>query len=139
MARPTKLTKELVDKAAKYIGETMMGGLYAGDLPMVAGLAIYLGVSRDSIYEWSKKRDKYTELERTFSDIVEDILTWQEYKLAGKSLKGEYNPTIARLLLNSKHGYVESTKTDVTSDGEKLANPFASLTVDELKKLAKRK
>ena len=114
MARPTKLTAALVKKADGYIQETKMGGLYFGDLPMVAGLAIYLDVARDSIYEWIKAK---TPLARQFSDIVEKISAEQEYKLVGKGLKGEYNATIAKLLL-SKHGYVERRETDVTSGGE---------------------
>jgi len=116
MARPTKLTTGLVTKAHGYINETKMGGLFFGDLPMVAGLAIYLDVARDSIYEWIKLK---TPLGRQFSDIVERIGAEQEYKLVGKSLKGEYNASIAKLILN-KHGYVERRETDLTSRGEPI-------------------
>ena len=116
MARPTKLTTELVTKAEGYINETKMGGLYFGDLPMVAGLSIYLDVARDTIYEWAKLK---TPLGKQFSDIVERISAEQEYKLVGKGLKGEYNASIAKLILN-KHGYVERRETDLTSGGEAI-------------------
>ena len=52
--RPTNFTTELVTEVNNYIDEVKMGGLYLGDLPIVAGLCIYLDVARDSIYEWIK-------------------------------------------------------------------------------------
>lgn len=118
MARPTKLTSELVDKAEKYLGEFVMGGLYNGELPMRASFSIYLDVSRDSVNEWAKLD---TPLGKRFSDVVEGIDAAQEYKLIGKSLKNEYNPTITKLLLSSNHGYAESSKIDHTTGGEKIA------------------
>ena len=54
IARPTKVTTGLVAEVNNYINEVKTGGLYLGDLPMVAGLSIYLDVARDSIYEWIK-------------------------------------------------------------------------------------
>jgi hypothetical protein len=36
----------------------------------------------------------------------------QEYMLIGKSLKGQYNPTITKLLL-TKHGYADKSERDV--------------------------
>ena len=54
IARPTKDTTKLVAEVNNYIDEVKMGGLYLGDLPIVAGLSIYLDVARDSIYEWIK-------------------------------------------------------------------------------------
>lgn len=136
--RPTKLTPEIVEKARRYIDvEIKLGGLYAGDLPTVAGLAIYLKVARSSIYEWAD--DRTTELGANFSDTLEDILAHQQYMLQGKTLKGEYNPTIAKMMLNVNHDMVERTKTDVTTDGEKITNPYTGLTTAELKKLARGK
>ena len=54
IARPTKDTTGLVVEVNNYVNEVKMGGLHLGDLPMVAGLSIYLDVARDSIYEWIK-------------------------------------------------------------------------------------
>ena len=47
------------------------------------------------------------------------IGTKQEYKLVGKSPKGENNASIAKLILN-KYGYVERRETDLTSRGEPI-------------------
>lgn len=119
MARPTKLTKAIADKAEKYLDvEIKQGGLYAGDLPTVAGLAIYIDASRDSIYEWAKQD---TELGKRFSDTIKRLGEWQEYKLIGKSLKNEYNAAISKLLLSSNHGYTEKQAIDHTTGGEKIA------------------
>jgi hypothetical protein len=112
MARPTKLTKELAEKSTRYLDEIKLGGLYHGDLPTVAGLSIFLDVSRDSLYEWAKQNSP---LGRKFSDTLARINAHQEYMLIGKGLKGEYNATIAKMLLNVNHGMVEKTRTDVTS------------------------
>lgn len=136
--RPTKLTQEIVDKARRYIEvEIMHGGEYAGDLPTVAGLAIYLKVARSSIYEWAD--DKKSKLGSQFSDTLEAILARQQYMLQGKALKGEYNAAIAKMLLNVNHDMVERTKTDVTTDGEKITNPYGQLSVTDLRKLARGK
>ena len=70
MARPTKLTKELVEKASGYVNETKMGGMYHGDLPTVAGLSIYLDVAV-KMYPCRCKLD--SPLGREFSDIVERV------------------------------------------------------------------
>lgn len=112
MARPTKLTKELVTKAATYVDETKMGGRFYGDLPTVAGLSIFLDVARDSLYEWAKQD---TPLGREFSDTLERVGAEQEYKLIGKSLKGEYNAAISKLLLGN-HGYSDRSEVKEKSE-----------------------
>jgi hypothetical protein len=146
--RPTKLTQALVDKAAKYINEeVMLGGMYFGDLPSVAGLALYLDVARSSVYEWAEPlKEKPTTaaqkrnalLRRQFSDTLEKVLARQQYMLEGKSIKGEYNPTIAKMLLNVNHGMVEKTRTDITTNDQSL-NPYGGLSEEELRALAQKR
>lgn len=116
MARPTKLTDELIKDAEAYIysidGEP--AGWTGPDIvvPTIEGLAVYLHVSRDSIYEWVKSNT-------TFSDIIEDIRAEQARTLVNKGLSGAFNSTITKLMLN-KHGYVEKNETDLTSNGETI-------------------
>ena len=76
-------------------------------LPSIEGLARYLGVSRDTLYEWAKEHEE-------FSDILEIVRAEQADRLINNGLAGDYNPTIAKLLLH-KHGY--SDKTELTGDG----------------------
>lgn len=119
--RPTKLTRELVNKTAQYLNvEIKNGGLYSGDLPTVAGLSIYLGVSRESIYEWQSLDNP---LAKEFSDILGELNATQEYKLIGKSLRGEYNSAITKLLL-TKHGYTDKVQTDLTTNGKEMPAPI---------------
>lgn len=66
-------------------------------LPTIEGLAVYLGVHRDTIYEWSK-------LYPEFSDILEELRATQADRLMNNGLSGDYNSTIAKVLL-TKHGY----------------------------------
>lgn len=129
MARPTKLTKELVDKASKYLGTCI------GKLPTKEGLSLYLDVSRETLYQW---KDLKTDLGRQFSDIFDEVMAEQGERLVQGGIYGKFNPTITKLML-SKHDYIEATKTDVTSDGKQLANPYAELSAADLRKLARGK
>lgn len=76
-------------------------------LPTVEGLSVYLNVSRDTIYEWAKH---YPE----FSDTLDELKARQADKLINQGLAGNYNSTIAKLMLSSNHGMRE--KSDVTSN-----------------------
>lgn len=102
VGRPSKMFESL-GPARDYLagGYTIDGGV----IPTVAGLACYLGVSRSTVNKWAVD-DKG---EGGFSDIVEGILSMQEFKLVNGGLKGDYNPTIAKLLL-TKHGYSDKAE-----------------------------
>lgn len=82
------------------------------NLPTIEGLASHLGVARSTLYAW---RDKYIE----FSDILEALLAQQAVSLINNGLSGNYNSTIAKLLL-MKHGYKEEKVTDITSSNTKI-------------------
>ena len=82
-------------------------------LPSIAGLAGYLKVSRETIYDWSSQPEKIE-----FSDIVGQVLIEQEQRLLSNGISGEYNSVIAKLVL-TKHGY--SDKQELTGkDGSAL-------------------
>lgn len=82
------------------------------NLPSIEGLALELGINRETIYAWEKEK-----LE--FSNILGKLREKQAKMLIKNGLSGDYNPTIAKLLL-AKHGYRETIDTDVTSKGEKI-------------------
>jgi hypothetical protein len=102
--RPTKYNDEILSKAKDYVDG---GYIECGDvIPQMAGLAIELSISRETIYDWCDDPEK-----QEFSDIVGRCLRAQERKLLNGSLKGEMNPTIAKLIL-TKHGYSERVQQE---------------------------
>lgn len=112
--RPSKYSDELCRKGRLYVE-----GGYAdcGDaIPQIAGLAIELGISRETVYEWASDPSK-----AEFSDIVANCMSAQERKLVNGSLLGTMNPTISKLLL-VKHGHSERIQQELTgADGAALA------------------
>ncbi len=127
---PTLYNKEILVKTRKYItscedkdvqlikqeneekGYVMYENKYKVNLPSLEGLSFYLKVHKDTIQEW---KNKY----KQFSVLIGELLTKQARALINNGLSGNYNPTIAKLLL-SKHGYIEKTENDHTSKGEKI-------------------
>lgn len=132
LGRPTDYSKEMLAKASEYLQlcidtdpdqqieqepQPHGGSLKRArnqelvvKIPTKGGLARYLGVSRDTLYEWAK-------IHPDFSDIMEYLGSEQEDRLINNGLSGAYNPTIAKLLL-AKHGYVEKQEVDNTLHGE---------------------
>lgn len=111
MGAPTKLTPELVERAEHYVID---GFIDEGEMvPSIAGLACYLGISKNSVY-------KYGELDSDFLNTLEAIEVKQEKLLVNNGLAGKYNSTITKLMM-SNHGYKESNKTELTGkDGQAL-------------------
>lgn len=125
--RPTKYTDEINTKAQEYLKQCQDQEYEfhktRGDrsdtyeekvrvsLPTIEGLALYLGVNRDSLYEWKGKH-------KEFSDTLHDILAEQSKRLQEGALSGRYNPLIAKLILSANHGMKE--KSDITSDDKPI-------------------
>lgn len=111
---PTKYRDHMIKDALGYVD-----GGYAEKgqaIPTMAGLAFLLGIHKDTLNEWRKDPDK-----EKLSVIIDKLDNLQEVELVSKGLKGEYNPTIAKVLLG-KHGY--SDKQEVTGkDGQPLTPP----------------
>lgn len=102
--RPTDLTPEATEKALEYVN-----GAYQSNgepVPSIAGLAVYVGTSRKSIYEWIKKSED-------FRDIYENVLARQELALVSGGLSGNLNSTITKLML-TKHGYSDKQETELS-------------------------
>lgn len=84
-------------------------------LPTIEGFAIFLDVPVRTIYEW---RDRNPEFSQSLSKIVAE----QKKRLIDSGLSGDYNPTIAKLILSANHDMRE--KADLTSDGKALPTPI---------------
>lgn len=123
--RPTKYSKQIlidtkkylalcVDKDVRQVASTGKNSVMythkrVVKLPTYGGLAKYLKLNRDTIFEWVK-------IHPEFSDLIGDLMAEQEDRLINGGINGDYNPTISKVLL-TKHGYRE---------GHELANPDGS-------------
>ena len=94
--RPKTLTSEVKKKARDYINDFES---YGDAVPSLVGLCRVINRSRQTLYNWSNDDSE-------FLDILEAINENQELVTLNKSLTGEYNATIAKLLLG-KHGYTD--------------------------------
>jgi len=121
VGRPLEYNQEYVENAKKYL-ESCIDRPADKDsdikasvkIPTKGGLARYLGVARETLYDWASK---YKE----FSDIMEDLGAEQEDRLINNGLSGSYNPTISKVLL-TKHGYREGI--DQTTNDKDLPIPI---------------
>ena len=120
MARPTKLTTELIKSAQEYL-ET-----YTTVVPTIEGLALYLKVNRDTLYDWEA-----TSRDQAFSDIISDLKAKQASELIDGTLTGKYNATIAKLILSGRHNYIEKREQDITSNGDSISPVMVKFVSDE--------
>lgn len=131
--RPTDYSEEIVTKAQEYIDscedEEYDYHKTRGDksdsyeykvkvkLPTIEGLAFFLRIDKTTIYEWEKKYPK-------FSNVINDLRSKQANMLINKGLSGDYNPTIAKVLL-TKHGYREGLD-QTTNDKDLPASDYSN-------------
>lgn len=94
IGRPTEFNENTVKMVEKYIKDDFKKDEI---VPTITGLAIYLGITRQTIYDWSSKNEE-------FSDIMGILMTTQEKRLLSGSLTNKLNTKIATLML-VKHGY----------------------------------
>jgi hypothetical protein len=114
--RPTKLNEDVLVQTQQYIDECEDDQEKKKvNLPSIEGLALYLKVNKDSIYEWRKGTDA---IHLHFSELIAQLLSKQAQRLLNNGLAGTYNSTIAKVLL-TKHGYREGIE-QTGKDGEPL-------------------
>lgn len=118
--RPTEYDSSIVKDVLAYIESRQDTTDVLGDnkpvvvqnvnLPTIEGLALFLGIHKDTIYEWEK-------IHKEFSDVITRVRNAQAERLINKGLSGAYNPQIAKVLL-TKHGYVDKQEVDNTLHGD---------------------
>lgn len=107
MSRPSTYT----DAKRKQAEDYLAGG-YAdhGDvIPSVAGLAHFLGVSRECLYEWARQYPR-------FSDTLRLLQAAQERETLNRGLVGDFNATLCKLIL-ANHGYGERVAQEHSGPG----------------------
>jgi len=105
MARPTKWSEEIEEKATRYIIDYQ---IYGDMIPSIEGMAEHLELHRDTLYEWAKDKDK------GFSDILGRCMQVQAKTLVNNGLNNTFNSAITKLVLG-KHGYHDKMEQDITS------------------------
>lgn len=118
--RPTKYNKDILAKARDYL---VNFDSYGDIVPSVAGLAVALRVGDTTVHRWATEDDK-----GEFRDTLEAIKTKQHTLLLSGGLSGEYNATIAKLML-ANHGYSERSAVEM-SGGLKTDNTIRVEFVD---------
>jgi len=114
VGRPTDYKPEYCQKAEEYLKTV---GREQTQLPMVEGFAVYLGVSKKTLYNWSKEH-------KEFLHALGEIKLAQLLQLVNDGIYGgkEVNATIVKLLLQNNHGMKE--RKDVTSKDKQLPHPI---------------
>jgi len=101
--RPTKYNKAMLDKARGYLNHYEDCG---DAVPTAAGMACELSVNKSTLYEWAKHHED-------FSDTLDRMQSIQERKLSSGGLTGDFQPTIAKLML-ANHGYHEKLDSQIS-------------------------
>jgi hypothetical protein len=124
MARPTKYSKEMLDKAKEYLivwkdGEDV--------IPSIEGLANHLEITRPTIYDWASQEDK-----EEFSYTLEKINELQKRTLLNKGLTGDFNSNITKLALHN-HGMSEKLQQEVSGPNGKEITLIERIIIDSPK------
>lgn len=93
--------------------------------PTITGLALHLKTSRLTLVNYEMKEEFINTIKEA-KDIIEN--SWE------RMLQGN-NVTGVIFNLKNNYGWKDRSETDVTTNGESI-NPYASLTTEELRKLA---
>lgn len=106
VGRPTKYYPEVVNKIETYFTTV---GREQTSLPSVEGLAEYLDISRETLYQWGKKH-------KAFSDTIKKIALKQKKQLMDDGMYGgkEVNAAMAIFLLKANHGMSDGTGQSLT-------------------------
>ena len=84
---------------------------------------MFIDVSKRILYNWEQ-------LHPQFLHALDKIRTEQQKRLLDKGLSGDYNSTIAKLILSSNHGMRE--KSDITTNDKDLPTPIMEIKRDVL-------
>lgn len=108
MGRPTKYAPTVIKELNQYLKEAIPQNM---KIPTVEGIALKLGVSKNTLYEWAKKNPK-------FQDALEELKMKQKEALTEIGIFGgkEINATIVALLLKVNHDMIETDRHII--DGE---------------------
>jgi len=122
MARPTKYSDELLEKANGYLLQ------YTRLIPSNQDLCLHLNISESTLYDWAQKHEE-------FSDILARVKLTQFAVAMDGGLGGDMNANLVKLLMG-KHGLSDKSVVDQTSsDGSMSAPTVIQLVAKEFGEL----
>ncbi len=107
--RPEEYKPEFIQEVDKYLEtckDKVVQGRIIVNLPMMSGFAEWLDVNDDTLVKWRKK---YPEFNATCKRIERK----QQKRLMNQGLSGNYNSTIAKLILAANHGMSDKIENTV--------------------------
>lgn len=129
VGRPSEYDPAFIDRVDDYLVTRQDEVSYNGQaavrkvrLPTIEGFARFIGVNKTTLYEWEK-------IHPQFSNALDVIRIEQQTRLLDNGLSGDYNSTIAKLVLSANHGMRE--KSDMTSDGKEMGTVDAAIAAVE--------
>ena len=130
--RPNTTPEQMAERVERARWYVEGGWKEEGDIvPTVAGLACVLKISRETIYEWARNDDR-------FSDVHKELMSVQERQLVNGGLAGGFNSAVTKVMM-TKHGYTDKVEQDITSsDGSMTPQPAMTITADVAKEIAKK-
>jgi len=105
--QPTKYNDKMLSTALDYITNFAD---HDQVIPSVAGLAVVLGVSKKTLYNWSEVAENIE-----FLHALEKLSTNQENKLLNGGLSGSFNSAITKLMMYN-HGYTDKPRDESLDD-----------------------
>ena len=125
LGRPTKYNDALQAKADSYIDSDLYAKQEA--VPTLAGLAVFLGVCRDTVMVWAKDNE-------IFSYTVKKLMAKQQLKLQNGGLTKEYDAGMSKFMLAANHGMSDKTQVDLTSsDGSMTPQDNSQAVLDAIR------
>jgi len=110
--RPTLYNDEMHQKAIDYIVKDY---IKCEDVfPSVVGMAVHLNVAKSTLYTWCD--DKREGELGSFSDTLDQCQDYQERITLNKSITGDFNPTISKLVL-ANFGYHDKADNTLAGPG----------------------
>lgn len=94
------------------------------EIPSVAGLAVHLGLSKKTLYNWQElepsaiadtEEEEAQKIIDEFKRLMEFIQAAQEARLINNGLSGLYNSQVAKLMLFN-HGYSDKIEHDASDN-----------------------
>ena len=102
IGRPSEYNNDVQDRADWYVTNFEQ----CGDvIPSRAGLCVFLGISRNTSYNWEENKN--------FLHTLEAIQVVQEKKALSGGLTNTFNSTITKLVL-ANHGYTDKQQVEQT-------------------------